>query len=98
VRSERGATAIWVHGRASGEPVNAWLQSCDFEADDGRGVVTVTTNPFDALVFDGFLQAMQYWKTQSTTRPLRPDGKPNRPLTAYTVSPMKLPIFDHVYE
>lgn len=28
--------------------------------------------------------ALLYWKMQSPNRPLRPDGKPNRPLTAFT--------------
>lgn len=29
--------------------------------------------------------AMECWKTQSTVQPLRDDGQPNRPLTAYNV-------------
>ena len=35
--------------------------------------------------FVSIAEAMEYWRTVSTTVPFRPDGKPNRPLTAYTV-------------
>jgi hypothetical protein len=38
------------------------------------------------MVFEDHAAAMEVWTRQSRVRPLRPDGKPNRPLTAYTIS------------
>lgn len=38
-----------------------------------------------ALRFRSAAEAMMCWRLQSKTVPLRPDGKPNRPLTALTV-------------
>lgn len=34
-------------------------------------------------------QAMDEWKRVSKRWPVRPDGRPNRPLTAFTVSVLK---------
>jgi hypothetical protein len=36
--------------------------------------------------FADLAAAVACWKRQSTVRPLRPDGKPNRPLTAFTIT------------
>ena len=38
-----------------------------------------------ALQFDNFHEAMDFWIQDSLTIPRRRDGKPNRPLTAFTV-------------
>lgn len=76
-----------VENVVTGEQVFAWVEKVDFEFADGRGLVTFTTDPNKAIQFDSLLEAMEYWKTQSRIRPRRPDGEPNRPLTAYTVEP-----------
>jgi hypothetical protein len=39
----------------------------------------------DAMAFDDVKTALEYWQRQSTVVPRRTDGRPNRPLTAYTV-------------
>jgi hypothetical protein len=52
----------------------------------GRGTLLVTDNQNEALTFASTGEAWEYWKQQSKRVPTRPDGKPNRPLTAYTVS------------
>jgi hypothetical protein len=44
-----------------------------------------TTNPAWALRFENGGDAMRFWRQQSILQPLRDDGKPNRPLTAFTV-------------
>ena len=75
---------------ASGQPIGAWLREADADTDGGRGHATFTADLSAALKFDSMLAAMDFWKTQSTVEPLRADGKPNRPLTAFTVSPVKL--------
>lgn len=68
-----------------------YIESCDFEFDDGhpknerRGKAALTGDPRRAKPFESFGDAHKFWATQSTTRPVRADGKPNRPLTAYTV-------------
>ena len=72
---------IRVHGGA-----HTWfLQSCDFEAHGGRGHVEFTKDPAKAMQFNSNPEAFDYWRTTSKTNPVRPDGQPNRPLTAYTV-------------
>lgn len=62
---------------------------CKFnpEANDGRGYIETTRLLEKAMKFDTIDDLFETWKTQSRTVPFRPDGKPNRPLTAYTMSP-----------
>jgi len=40
----------------------------------------------DAMKFATVAEAWDYWRQQSPDLPLRPDGQPNRPLTALTVA------------
>lgn len=49
------------------------------------GYAQFTANPDDAHVFASFEEAIGVWRQQSTRTPLRSDGRPNRPLTAYTI-------------
>lgn len=67
-----------------------WVEAYDIEAFGGRGTATLTNDPAKALRFPTAVEAMAAWTAVSRTRPVRGDGKPNRPLTAYTieVSPM----------
>ena len=62
-----------------------WLKSYDPEAFGGQGDATFTDRIADAIHFLSVAEAMQLWATQSRTCPLRPDGRPNKPLTAFTV-------------
>ena len=62
-----------------------WLQSYDLEADDGRGRVTLTAKREDAMTFDDAGAALKAYKSSPKCHPIREiDGKPNRPLTAFT--------------
>ena len=73
---------------ANGTPcphADQWLKSFDHEAFNGRGHGTFTSEISDALQFATGAAAFEFWGRQSSTRPLRPDGKPNKPLTALTV-------------
>ena len=80
------SVGIWAIERASdGFPIGLWVRSVDIEAHDGRGDVTFTSYPECALRFDDTTAAIACWRAQSETRPLRDDGKPNRPLCAFTV-------------
>jgi hypothetical protein len=67
-----------------GMPVKwLYLKSFDVDANGGRGQIALTARTRDAMKFSGPGEAMATWRTQSKVLPLRPDGKPNRPLTAY---------------
>jgi hypothetical protein len=70
---------------ATGEPVNEWLVVFDPNGNDGRGTMTTSPDPVHATRFADATTALACWKQPSTVVPYRADGKPNRPLTAYTV-------------
>ena len=85
------AYALWVVGLVTGDaPIHQWLETYDVDAHNGQGRALFTRHLKEARKFATLTDAMEAWKTQSTVVPLRPDGKPNRPLTAYTVMPVRL--------
>lgn len=67
-----------------------WMQSFDAEAHHGRGEAAWTRVPREAMAFDSMEDAIAFYRTTPKTRPMREDGRPNRPLTAFTVSIEKL--------
>lgn len=80
---------IRVLGFANGVPcpfAGQYLKSFDFDADNGGGFGEFTNDIDEAKKFDGFIECAAFWKTQSTVRPFRADGEPNRPFTASTVA------------
>lgn len=75
-------------GSASSGPLpidGQWVKDMDVEFGNGRGYLTATRHRSEAMRFADAGEALAYWQRTSKVRPLRPDGKPNRPLTAYTV-------------
>lgn len=56
------------------------------ESHDGRGHALWTTDPDQAVPFASIMEAREAWMCVPITRPTRDDGKPNRPLTAYTIA------------
>jgi hypothetical protein len=73
---------------ASGMSCNhAWeyLKSFDPDAFSGRGYATWTPETSKAMRFVDTAEALAMYRRQSAVQPLRPDGKPNRPLTGYTI-------------
>lgn len=62
-----------------------WVKSYDPDAFDGRGDVETTFDVSEALRFPSGGDAFAFWRTQSSVRPLRADGLPNRPLTAFSI-------------
>ena len=72
-------------------PGGAWLERFDPEAHAGRGEAAWTADPAKAMRFESAGAAMKCWRMQSLTVPTRPDGKANRPLTAFTVMVEALP-------
>lgn len=47
-------------------------------------------DPALALKFESYEAGLEFWRQPSVSVPLRPDGLPNRPLTAYTVEILDL--------
>jgi hypothetical protein len=72
------------------ELIGQYLQSYDVEAYDGRGTAEWTSDVNKAMKFDDVSEAVIAWRTQSKVRPLREDGRPNRPLTAFNAEPRLL--------
>lgn len=81
------AMLIVSRGTALGDTTTSGMFLAAFDPDvcDGMGYTKWTRVKQEALRFPDFRTAMEIWRAQSTVRPLRTDGKPNRPLTAYTV-------------
>jgi hypothetical protein len=83
---------IWLiesHGRL----INRWLAEYDPDAGSGpySGVITSTTEVAAAKRYESADACLNEWMRVSTRVPLRPDGKPNRPLSAFTIEPRRLP-------
>lgn len=75
-----------VVGVASGaEPPGQYIKAFDPEAYEGRGSADGTFDKREALTFATTDEALNFWRQQSKTRPFREDGKPNRPLTAFSI-------------
>jgi hypothetical protein len=63
-----------------------YLRSYDPDADDGHGEIVWTTSLLLAQRFPTVFEAGEEWRRPSTVHPIRlSDGKPNRPLSAFTV-------------
>jgi hypothetical protein len=62
-----------------------YLEWSDPDANKGMGAERWTASLERAKRFATFAEAMECWKAQSSVRPFRGDGKPNRPMTAYSV-------------
>lgn len=80
---------IQLRTRADGStndlPVGWYLASYDANGNDGWGEAIWTEDPAKAIVFATATEAHACWSEQSRLRPLRPDGQPNCPLTAFSV-------------
>jgi len=72
--------------------IGQFLASFDVEAHDGRGEAQFTADINRAMYFSTHVAAFEAWNTRSRTRPTRADGKPNKPLTAFTMTVMPVPI------
>jgi len=63
-----------------------YLRSFDHDAIGGIGHGVFTRHANRAQTFKDQREALAFWHRQSKVRPWRADGKPNKPLTALTVS------------
>jgi hypothetical protein len=57
-----------------------------YDPEVGMTSLVVTTDKAEALRFASARDAMELWRSVPARAPVRPDGKPNRPLTSFTVS------------
>lgn len=86
----------WVmicHGFANGVPCSVagqYLMSFDHEAENGRGFGVYTSDPEKAMRFESAVAAMEFWNKVPACKPTRPDGRPNKPLTASTMQITRL--------
>ena len=73
-----------------------WVTSFDPDGGDQTlpyptGHVESHEDPKRAMRFASYADAMECWKQRSARTPWRPDGKPNRPMAAFTVEIVRLP-------
>ena len=71
-------------------PRPEYLVDFDPDAYAGRGSIRTSFKLAEAKRFADFVDLMEEWKRPSIVLPRRPDGKPNRPLTAFTICPMEV--------
>ena len=64
---------------------NRYAMDFDIAAHNGRGLIPTTADISQAKHFATASDALEFWRTPSRVRPLRPDGGINRPMTAFTV-------------
>lgn len=58
------------------------LADFDFEAHGGVGEIVTTRDVAGAKHFDTLMDAINFRNQSPKCQPLRPDGRPNRPLTS----------------
>lgn len=73
-------------GTTENVPIGWYLAAYEPEANDGHGEASWTPDADKALTFATADDAAACYLAVPRTRPLRPDGKPNRPLTMFTVA------------
>jgi hypothetical protein len=90
-RADQATTlALAMAARINAVQYGPYLEWSDPDAKGGMGKDQWTDDPAKAKRFPDFAAAMECWKAQSTIRPFRTDGRPNRPMTAYSVAPIKV--------
>lgn len=75
-------------GLADGRPKfnGQFLVAYDPEALGGMGSFVWSSDVSQAMQFSDAGEAFKLWTSIPVSRPVRPDGKPNKPLTAFTIS------------
>lgn len=67
-----------------------YLKAFAFKGPVGEMVLETVHLPGLALQFPTVLDAMEAWRSVDPREPVRADGRPNRPLTAFTVEVVSL--------
>lgn len=84
---------IQIVGLASGRIIgieNQYVKSYTPDGNDGCGDLVVTRDITQAKVYSDQQAALEAWRATSNTHPIRYDGEPNRPMTAFTVTIIKI--------
>jgi hypothetical protein len=87
--SGEGFTIVLIRladGRTDGVPVGCYLASFDPEGARGTGIAEWTKYPAHAMTFATAEAATACYRAVPHNRPLRADGKPNQPLTMFSVA------------
>jgi hypothetical protein len=71
-------------------PAGQYLEAYDPDAFDGGGDATFTSEVARAKRFATVAEAWAELGRRPTARPVRSDGKPNRPLTTFTMQILPL--------
>jgi len=69
-----------------------YVQYMDFEGMEGFGILHATPDLHRAKVFPSLTEALHYYRIVPKCHPLRSDGQPNRPLTAYTIEYLEVTV------
>lgn len=84
---------VGVVGEHGAHVIGMLIEDFDFDESPG-GYLKVTLDPRKAHQCEGIAGVMAWWQTVSTKWPTRPtDGKPNRPMTYFSIEPIPLTIF-----
>lgn len=76
---------IRIIGLANGEKSEFGFEGQYIVKHEPPFIFETTWYKFEAKQFPSAVEAVEYWQAVDPTNPIRPDGKPNRPLTAFTV-------------
>ncbi len=74
--------ALLIPGPEDGQYIKEFHPDTD---ELGLGTVVTTADISKAKSFSSTEEARQFWNQQSKRVPFRPDGRPNKPLTAFTI-------------
>lgn len=77
---------IWADADGNTVSERTFLAEYDADVDAYRGRVVLTNDINKAMRFADFQDMMACWQRVSKTVPLRPDGRPNRPLSAFSIT------------
>jgi hypothetical protein len=80
-------------GASNGSPCGStgkFVERYEPQWNSGMGYAWFTSDVSEALTFDTLEAAYAFWRTVPANRPTRPDGKPNRPLTAFHIEVVPL--------
>jgi hypothetical protein len=93
-RATSDERTLKIVGLANGQPSQydgQYIVRCEPVGEPGSAVLDTTTDIQKARRFNGIVEATEYWQQADPRMPVRPDGKPNRPLTAFSVEIARVP-------
>ena len=76
----------WQEVKQESQHEGRYVSRYNPDAHDGLGQVWTVADPRDAKQFATPQEAYLFLKQTSSVKPKREDGRPNRPITAFTVT------------